>query len=152
MDGFVFGIQMTDDPNSVVWYAAEPPEGLELNYLDYMKFGTAIFNGNFDPDAYARAAVAEERIRCLVNLIERDNKVFGIATTDPRIKIKRRKITAPIVPKGYEQRKFAVREDLLTLRTDEVNRYETYYDFTELPIWGVSSQKKSHEERVGTCN
>ena len=51
-DGFLFGWQLTDDPNSVVWASAEPPEGLALNYLDYMKFRNAIFNGNFDMEEY----------------------------------------------------------------------------------------------------
>ena len=60
VDGFLFGIQMTEDPNSVVWYSAEPPEGLALDYLDYMKFGTAIYNGNFNPVEYAKATTARE--------------------------------------------------------------------------------------------
>ena len=47
MEGFLFGIQTTDDPASIIWYVAEPLEGKPANYLDYMKMGTAIFNGNF---------------------------------------------------------------------------------------------------------
>ena len=121
IDGFLFGIQMNDDPLSVTWYAAEPPTGLHQNYLDYMKFGTAIFNGSFDPDKYAQAKTAEERIRVLVNLIEKDNAIFKIALTDPRIKVVTEHIKEPVNP--YPDRKFSVREDLLTLtlKLDEQN-------------------------------
>ena len=99
VDGFLFGWQLTDDPNSIVWASAEPPEGLALNYLDYMKFGNAIFNGNFDAEAFARASTAEERLKCLVDLVTKDNKLFLIAITDPRIKRITKRIAAPVNPK-----------------------------------------------------
>ena len=140
VDGFLFGMQLTDDPTSVVWVSAVPPQGLVLNYLDYMKFGTAIFNGNFNPDQYARAATAQERIDCLMNLIQKDNDLFVFALTDPRIKKPVKKIVEPINP--YPNRKFAVRNDLLTLTSDMKGLNALFLDFSELPIWGVDAKKK----------
>ena len=75
-----------------------------------------------------------------MKLIEKDNELFVIALTDPRIKKITKKIVEPVNP--YPDRKFSIREDLLTLPSDSVNRNAIYYDFSALPIWGVSSTKK----------
>ena len=96
---------------------------------------------------YARATTAQERVRCLVKLVEKDNEVFKISITDPRIEICQAKIAEPINP--FPSRKFAVRDDLLTLPSGAWNRYETYYDFSALPIWGIACKKKIMRKEWG---
>ena len=140
IDGYMFGWQLNDDPSSTVWASAEPPEDLALNFLDYMKFGNAIFNGNFNMEEFAAASTAEERLKCLVNLITRDNKLFLISVTDPRIKRHVKGIAAPVNPSP--NRKFSVKEGLLTLPKDAEGRKALFLDFSALPIWGVDAKEK----------
>ena len=149
VNGFLFGIQMTDDPLSVVWYAAEPPEGLHSNYLDYMKFGTAIFNGNFSHDEYMKAVDLKAILWLLRKMIEVDNGVFRFALVDPRIVIRRKRIVAPIPPPGTGNKKFFVKEHQLTLDGDAVGRWETFFDFSGLPIWGAESARKIVQSEWG---
>ena len=149
MDGFLLGIQTTDDPNSIVWYAAEPPEGKPANFIDYMKFGTAIFNGNFSHEEYASAVDTKEILRLLVKMIELDNGVFRFALVDPRIVIRRKRIVAPIPPPGTGYKKFFVKEHQLTLEGDTVCRWETFFDFSGLPIWGAESAGKIVQSQWG---
>ena len=84
IDGYMLGWQIDDDPNSIVWASAEPPEDLALNYLDYMKFGNAIFNGNFNIEEFAAASTARERLMCLVKLTNKGNELFLISIMDTR--------------------------------------------------------------------
>ena len=83
-----------------------------------------------------RAAASEEILRCLIKLIEGDNKIFHFALSDPRIVIKRRRIVAPVPPEGTGWKKFFVKEDELTVPYFSVGRWETFYDYSGLPIWG----------------
>ena len=138
-DGFVLGVQTTDDPADLTWYSCEPPEGLEQNFIDYLKYATALFNGNFDPSAYAKASTAEAILRCLVQLIENDNEGFKFVMLDPRIVFEHCYIVDPIQPTNH---KFYVQNDQITLQQVEVGRREPYYNLSKLPIWGPSSQKK----------
>ena len=105
-----------------------------------MKMGTAIFNGNFNMKEYADASTPEERLRCLVKLVEQDNKVMHFGIEDCRIKTVWKKIVAPIKPDGFNNRVLHHVENELTLPSKAVGRLEPYFCFEDLPIWGPDAE------------
>ena len=110
-----------------------------MNFLDYLKYMTALFNGRFDPEEYNSAQTAQAVLEYLVKLIEVDNGAFRFVLVDPRIYTVWRHVVAPIPPSNH---KFWVQEDQITLKTTDQGRKEEYYYFGDLPIWGPTSKKK----------
>ena len=102
--------------------------------------GTAIFNGNFDMKEYADASTPEQRLRCLVKLVEQDNKVMHFGIEDSRIKTVWKKIVAPVKPEGFGGRVLKHVENELTLPSTAIGRLEPYFCFAELPIWGPEAE------------
>ena len=89
---------------------------------------------------YADAVTPEERLRCLVKLVEHDNKVMHFGIEDSRVKTVWKKIVAPVKPEGFGNRVLKHVENELTLPSSAIGRLEPYFCFAELPIWGPDAE------------